>query len=149
MSTSRSLVVSDREACSSWTWLASELVVLLPLVGFARFGVAAAVALLPWLAFFDLRVPLYFQWLGWSWHCQSKTEWPALLQAGHFNSVGCVQLCLECCLEHNAHLGAALQAACLWPYLLQLKHGRLSSRRSYFEQYAPVAPKMAVPFRRR
>jgi hypothetical protein len=39
--------------------------------------------------------------------------------------------------------------ACLCPYLLQLKHGRLSSRLSYFEQYAPVAPKITVPDWRR
>ena len=58
MSTSRSLVVSDREACSSWTWLASELVVLLPLVGFARFGVAAAVALLPTILARDCINPI-------------------------------------------------------------------------------------------
>jgi hypothetical protein len=90
-------------------------------------------------------IPAYFQWLGCSLHCQSKIECPSLLHAGQQSSVGRGHFSRECFPEQSAHFGAAVQEACLCPYLLQLKHGRLSSRLSHFEQYAPVAPKITVP----
>jgi hypothetical protein len=94
-------------------------------------------------------MPAYFQWLGCSLHCQSKIECPSLLHAGQQSSVGRGHFSRECFPEQSAHFGAAVQEACLCPYLLQLKHGRLSSRLSHFEQYAPVAPKITVPDWRR
>lgn len=150
MSTSRSFVTIPALPCAAVTSCTSAGITGLAgcrLVGFAAFagfggwnsarcvGRAAAA----------FCIPAYFQCFGCNLHCQSKTECPSLLHAGQHSSVGRGQSSLECFPEQSAHFGAAIHEACLCPYLLQLKHGRLLSRFSHFEQYAPVAPKIAVP----